>query len=111
MAGPPLLFSQTDEIQVYDAEIAETGVFNLMVHSNFTPIGRKGTDFAAPSSPTTRSMAPANGLTVSPRGSSRGFTCRYTASIRTAAAQPSTDSKYANYSFGQTLPNTSSSTA
>ena len=45
MAAPPLLFSQTDEIQVYDAEIAETGVFNLMVHSNFTPIGRKTTDF------------------------------------------------------------------
>lgn len=33
--------AQTDEIQVYDAEIADPGVFNLMVHSNFTPIGRK----------------------------------------------------------------------
>ena len=46
VAAPPLLFSQTDEIQVYDAEIAEQGVFNLMIHSNFTPIGRKSTDFA-----------------------------------------------------------------
>ena len=34
-------FAQTDEIQVYDAEIAEPGVFNLMIHSNFTPVGRK----------------------------------------------------------------------
>ena len=32
---------QTDEIQVYDAQIAESGVINLMVHSNFTPVGRK----------------------------------------------------------------------
>jgi len=29
-------FAQTDEIQVYDAEIAETGVLNLMVHNNYT---------------------------------------------------------------------------
>lgn len=33
--------AQTDEIQVYDAAIEEPGVFNLMVHTNFTPIGRK----------------------------------------------------------------------
>lgn len=39
------LFAQTDEIQVYDAAIAEPGVFNLMVHTNFTPIGRKTPDF------------------------------------------------------------------
>jgi hypothetical protein len=42
---PISLFSQTDEIQVYDAAIAEPGVFNLMIHNNFTPIGRKGSDF------------------------------------------------------------------
>src|SRR5215472_3379747 len=29
-------FAQTDEIQVYDAEIASPGVFNLMVHNNYT---------------------------------------------------------------------------
>jgi hypothetical protein len=34
-------FSQTDEIQVYDAQISEPGIFNLMVHNNFTPVGRK----------------------------------------------------------------------
>lgn len=34
-------FAQTDEIQVYDAAIADQGKYNLMVHSNFTPIGRK----------------------------------------------------------------------
>jgi hypothetical protein len=33
--------AQTDEIQVYDAAIAEVGKFNLMVHNNFTPDGRK----------------------------------------------------------------------
>ena len=44
-AAPAVAFSQTDEIQVYDAEIAEKGVFNLMIHSNYTPIGRKTPDF------------------------------------------------------------------
>jgi hypothetical protein len=33
-------FAQTDEIQVYDAEISAQGIFNLMIHTNFTPIGR-----------------------------------------------------------------------
>ena len=32
---------QTDEIQVYDAEITASGKFNLMLHNNFTPDGRK----------------------------------------------------------------------
>ncbi|OLD44346.1 MAG: hypothetical protein AUI83_17245 [Armatimonadetes bacterium 13_1_40CM_3_65_7] len=34
-------FAQTDEIQVYDAEIVEPGVVNLMWHQNFTPSGIK----------------------------------------------------------------------
>jgi hypothetical protein len=34
-------FAQTDEIQVYDAAIADPGVLNLMVHNNFTPDGLK----------------------------------------------------------------------
>jgi hypothetical protein len=33
--------AQTDEIQVYDGEIAEPGVFNLTWHNNFTPDGLK----------------------------------------------------------------------
>jgi hypothetical protein len=33
--------AQTDEIQVYDAKIADPGVLNLMVHNNFTPDGLK----------------------------------------------------------------------
>jgi len=41
LAAPAAAFAQTDEIQVYDAEIADQGVFNLMIHTNFTPIGRK----------------------------------------------------------------------
>jgi hypothetical protein len=44
-AAPAISLAQTDEIQVYDAEIEEVGVFNVMVHSNFTPIGRKEPDF------------------------------------------------------------------
>ncbi len=44
-AAPAISLAQTDEIQVYDAEIEEVGVFNIMVHSNFTPIGRKTPDF------------------------------------------------------------------
>ena len=38
--------AQTDEIQVYDAEIAAPGVFNLMVHNNFTPEGLKSPRFS-----------------------------------------------------------------
>jgi hypothetical protein len=33
--------AQTDEIQVYDAGIAEPGIFNLTWHNNFTPLGLK----------------------------------------------------------------------
>jgi hypothetical protein len=42
---PKAAFGQTDEIQVYDAEIEDQGKFNIMVHSNFTPIGRTTPDF------------------------------------------------------------------
>ncbi len=38
---PKSIRAQTDEIQVYDAEIEEQGKFNVMLHSNYTPIGRK----------------------------------------------------------------------
>ena len=41
LAAPVSVRAQTDEIQVYDAAIAEQGKFNLMVHNNFTPDGRK----------------------------------------------------------------------
>jgi hypothetical protein len=41
VAFPVMAFAQTDEIQVYDAAIAEKGKFNLMVHNNFTPAGLK----------------------------------------------------------------------
>jgi hypothetical protein len=41
IAAPKAGFAQTDEIQVYDAEIAEPGVINLMWHQNFTPDGLK----------------------------------------------------------------------
>ena len=40
-ATPVLSLAQTDEIQVYDANIAEKGKFNLMLHNNFTPSGVK----------------------------------------------------------------------
>ena len=41
LATPASTFAQTDEIQVYDANIAEKGKFNLMLHNNFTPDGLK----------------------------------------------------------------------
>jgi hypothetical protein len=44
-AAPASIFAQTDEIQVYDAVIAQPGIFNVMVHSNFTPEGRTSPDF------------------------------------------------------------------
>jgi len=42
-AMPSGAFAQTptDEIQVYDASIAEKGIFNLTLHDNFTPDGLK----------------------------------------------------------------------
>jgi len=41
LAAPVVSLAQTDEIQVYDANIAEKGKFNLMLHNNFTPVGLK----------------------------------------------------------------------
>ena len=40
------LRAQTDEIQVYDAEITAPGRFNLTWHNNFTPSGRTEPAFA-----------------------------------------------------------------
>ena len=37
--------AETDEIQVYDAEINNPGQFSLELHNNYTPIGRKQPDF------------------------------------------------------------------
>ena len=45
LGAPAAVLAQTDEIQVYDAAIADQGVFNVMVHSNFTPSGRKNPDY------------------------------------------------------------------
>jgi len=45
VAAPVMAVAQTDEIQVYDAEIAEKGKFNLMLHNNFTPNGQKEAAF------------------------------------------------------------------
>jgi hypothetical protein len=39
VAVPGAALAQTDEIQVYDGRLAEPGVFNLMLHTNFTPDG------------------------------------------------------------------------
>jgi len=43
--APKAAHAQTDEIQVYDAEIEDQGKFNVMLHTNFTPSGRKTADF------------------------------------------------------------------
>ena len=41
IAGAMTAAAQTDEIQVYDGEIAPPGIVNLTWHNNFTPIGLK----------------------------------------------------------------------
>jgi hypothetical protein len=45
LAWPGCAAAQTDEIQVYDAEITPVGHFNLTWHNNFTPSGRTAPDF------------------------------------------------------------------
>jgi hypothetical protein len=45
LAMPALAAAQTDEIQVYNGEIAPVGIFNLMIHNNFTPRGRTTPDY------------------------------------------------------------------
>ena len=37
--------AETDEIQVYDANINSPGQFSLQLHNNYTPTGRKRPDF------------------------------------------------------------------
>jgi hypothetical protein len=44
-AAPPAVFAQTDEIQVYDAGIAERGSVELMIHTNTIARGRKTPDY------------------------------------------------------------------
>ncbi len=41
LLAPRRALAQTDEIQVYNAQIAAPGVFNLTVHDNYTPSGIK----------------------------------------------------------------------
>ena len=42
---PERAFAQTDEIQVYDGGLADPGVVNLTLHTNFTPSGVKTPGF------------------------------------------------------------------
>ena len=44
LSVPALLIAQTDEIQVYNGDIASPGIFSLMIHNNFTPKGRTAPD-------------------------------------------------------------------
>jgi hypothetical protein len=45
VCSPSMSMAQTDEIQVYNGEIAPPGIFNLMIHNNFTPKGRTIPDY------------------------------------------------------------------
>jgi hypothetical protein len=45
--GAEMAQAQTDEIQVYNAEIAAPGVFNLTLHNNYTPDGRTSAAYPA----------------------------------------------------------------
>ena len=64
MTWPERGFAQTDEIQVYDAEIADPGVLNLEVHNDYTFEGLKTPRFPGGLVPNTRSMVYPNGLTA-----------------------------------------------
>lgn len=44
-AIPATVLAQTDEIEIYDASIAEQGKFTLTVHSNYTPDGPRQAAF------------------------------------------------------------------
>src|SRR5205823_2882622 len=46
VAAPRAASAQTDEIQVYDAELAAPGIFNLTWHNNFTPKGVSAVPFS-----------------------------------------------------------------
>jgi len=70
--------AQTDEIQVYDAQIAAPGVFNLTLHDNYTPDGRTSPDYPGASFRITRSMEYRSGPMGSLRGLRRDFICRFT---------------------------------
>ena len=105
------LFAQTDEIQVYNAEIADQGVFNLEVHTNYTPIGRKTPDFPGGIIPNHSVNGAPNGLTASPTGLSRGFIAGCTVLTPRGAAGRSTASRFGNCSCGRTPTTTRSSTA
>jgi hypothetical protein len=45
MLWSALAHAQTDEIQVYNAQIAAPGVFNLTLHDNYTVNGRSASDY------------------------------------------------------------------
>ncbi len=46
LLAPAPGFAQTDEIQVYNGEIAEPGTYALTVHNNYIASGRRQADFA-----------------------------------------------------------------
>ena len=80
IAAPLMTFAQTDEIQVYDAAIAEPGKFNLMLHTNFTPTAEEP---GVPRRDHRRSIVQRRsrmGVRLDAIGSKEGFTCRCTAS-------------------------------
>ncbi len=45
LSVPMLASAQTDDIQLYDGEIAPPGISNLMIHQNFPPKGRTTPDY------------------------------------------------------------------
>jgi hypothetical protein len=72
---PVVALGQTDEIQVYNAEIAPPGIFNLMIYNNFTPRGRTAPDYpgAIIANHSYRSLP--SGRTALRRGLSRDCIC------------------------------------
>jgi hypothetical protein len=103
-AIPVATRAQTDEIQVYDAEIAEPGIFNLMVHNNFTPIGRTTPAFPGAIIPNDSDNGAAEWAYGVKPWFEQGCICRCIARIRKTTERPSMASSSANSS---SVPTTS----
>jgi len=103
---PAVSFGQTDEIQVYDAVIAEPGIFNLTWHNNFIADGLNTPAFPGGLIPDKSFNGVTEWPTVLPLGLRRAFTFRCTASRKTAARRL-TEARSACSSSGLMRPITS----
>ncbi len=107
---PVLAVSQTDEIQVYDGEIAPSGILNLMIHNNFTPKGRTVPTYPGAIVANHSYQVTAEWAYGMKPWFERGFISRRLHPIRQTTDRRSTASRFASSLRAQTLTTTRSST-